>query len=242
MSIRRLVLLITAGISAGLLAWALLQTGSSQSAAPRAGAVGSLAGSGTSASAVASAVTGAHTPPASVPVASPPMAPAPVRSGAGSIGAATEVLPSPATASQHITGLPGLHGTPSRNAALIERPLPAAGVRRGDLVTGFPAALRPPAAATTAISSIAGADGVVHVSLTASCSRPCAPLRQYRIRLTALGFAETQVPSAANATTLALLRGEDSVTLTLTGGDDDAESGAGALSYSLFAVLHATGR
>lgn len=112
--------------------------------------------------------------------------------------------------------------------------MPRRGVGRGSLVTGFPALLAPPARHAVAVSSVSPAGTVLQASLTASCQRPCNVLRLYRTRLAERGFTEVSVPSVENQPTASLKRGEDSVTISLTGHS------ATAITYVVFAVLHTT--
>jgi len=225
-SIRRLVVLLAAGVLVGALAWSLTRLGGSDSAAPEPGSPArSLAGG--------PATTGA------APTATPGLeaggsSPTGARTGgaAGLTHGGSEILPSPSSAASATAGLPGLPPVRSTRAPLVATPLPRPATSTGSLAAGYPAALAPPAGHTVAISSVAGSGDVLQASLTASCQRPCDPLRRYRVRLAARGFTEIAARSVENQPTAALRRGADSVTVTIT-----ARS-ATTLGYAVFAVLH----
>ena len=82
------------------------------------------------------------------------------------------------------------------------------------------------------VSSVSAAKGVLQVALTASCRRPCAVLRHYRVGLAQHGFEDVGTTSVENAPAAALQRGKDTVNVTVT------RTGRRSVDYSLFAVLH----
>ena len=232
MSIRRLVALPLVGLVLGALLWSLGRAGGPSSADPTpapAGAAQTAPGVDGTIPDMGSATPGASSPGASGPGASSASG-SPVRAGRHG---SSEILPSPSSAPSRAAGLPVR--TPSTTAPLIPRPLPRPATGNGTLALGFPTVLAPPTRDTIAVSSLAGSGGALQAGLTASCHRPCDPLRRYRVRLAARGFAEIAVPSVENRPTVALQRGTDSVTVSIsaTGGD--------TVEYALLAVLHANG-
>jgi len=230
MSIRRMAALPLAGLLLGVLSWSLARAGGVESAdpAPAPGASQTAQGAGGSASDAASPAPGASSPRPSGHA---------VRGGRP---AGSEILPSPASAPSRAAGLPGLPGQRATSSAapLVTRPLPRPASGTGRLAVGFPAVLAPPARDRIAVSSLTASHGVLQVSLTAACRRPCDPLRHYRVRLAARGFDEVAVASVENRPTAALERGTDSVTVSITSPNSDSGH---ELEYAVLAVLHAGG-
>lgn len=226
MPIRRMAALLLAGLLLGVVSWSLARAGGAESADP----------TPTPRSAPQTAPgAGGTTPDAGSPA---PGASSPGRPGHAARGGrhvTSEILPSPSSAPSRATGLPGLKAH-STTAPLVPSPLPRPASGTGTLAVGFPGVLMPPDRDTIAVSSVTGSDGVLQASLTASCRRPCDPLRRYRVRLAARGFAEIAVPSVENRPTAALQRGSDSVTVSLT-----SDEGSKKVEYALLAVLHAGG-
>jgi hypothetical protein len=232
-----MILLAIAGVVAGVLAWTLSQTGGSDTAAPSdepsgvpSPAVSTATGSGGTPTGVPSANVGEGLRSAAPTTGATSSATADRTSK--SPGTVSEILPSPSSRASATTGLPGLKPPRSTTTPLISAPLPRQATEKGALVTGYPHVLAPPAKHTITVSSVAPASTVLQVSLTASCQRPCAVLRHYRLKLAARGFAEVTVPSVENHPTASLQRGEDSVTVTVTGESTKS------LTYTVFAVLH----
>jgi len=223
MSIRRMAALPLAGILLGGLSWSLTRAGGAESADPApapASASQTAPGAGGTTPDVGSPAPGASSPGR------------PGHAARGGRHGVSEILPSPSSAPSRAAGLPGLR-THSTMAPLIPRPLPGPASGTGTLAVGFPSVLAPPDRDIIAVSSLAGSGGVLQVSLTASCRRPCDPLRRYRVRLAARGFAEVAVPSVENRPTAALRRGTDNVTVSVTSDAGDK------VSYAVLAVLHA---
>ncbi|MFE6646405.1 hypothetical protein ACFVJS_07595 [Nocardioides sp. NPDC057772] len=144
---------------------------------------------------------------------------------------ATEALPEAASTPSE-SGLPGLTEKPrTKAAALISDPLPKQAVRQGALVAGYPTALTPPARTTVDVSSVSPTKGALQVALTASCRRPCDVLRHFRTRLAQHGFEEVTTTSVENTPAMALQRGEESVSVTVT------RTGRRTVDFSLYSVL-----
>ncbi|WP_110182132.1 hypothetical protein [Nocardioides solisilvae] len=126
-------------------------------------------------------------------------------------------------------------GTTRPGAAppLLPTPLPRSGRAGGELVAGFPAAVRPVAGSTVTASSVSRDGSRVQVALDARTDRPPARvLRGLRLRLGRYGMAEEVTPAVAGTQAAAFRRGRSSVVVTLR------PAGRGT-AYSVHGVLHA---
>lgn len=162
---------------------------------------------------------------------STPPAAGPTDGRSGGVG--TEMLPQPSSAPSSSAGLPGLEPPRSTTRPLVSTPLPRPATRKGRLAPGYPGVLAPPRGHIIATSSVSPGGGVLQVGLTASCRRPCDPVKMLRLRLAGRGFTEISAQAAENHPTAGFQRGDDSVTVSVT------DRSKKRLDYVLFGVLHA---
>ncbi|MBO0843248.1 MAG: hypothetical protein J2O46_08685 [Nocardioides sp.] len=148
--------------------------------------------------------------------------------------AGLEVLPAPSSAPSASTGLPGLSKKPRPTTKpLITGAFPGqAAVAKGRLVPGYPSVLAPPTGQRITTSSVSPGGKALQVALTATCRKPCDPLKPYRLRLAERGFEETAQQGVENRAAAAFTRGSDSVVVTVT------KSTRTSVAYTVFGVLH----
>lgn len=158
------------------------------------------------------APTGAPTTPDSPTPASPTSSSAaagPPAEEDPTIG--TEIGPAPATPTPTAYRLPP---TTVRQASLLGRRIPRAGVARARLVPGFPAALVPPPGARIVTSSLAVRGRRVQVALVVTGLDGQSGLAHYRGLLAPLGFVERELQGVENAPAAAFVRGMEDVTVS----------------------------
>lgn len=162
----------------------------------------------------------------STPSSDSPEAPA----GTQSPSSPVEVLPP----SPSPSGLPGLSPAPKPDKPLISKPLPKQGSADGELVSGYPASVLPPARGSTIeTSSVSPTGSRLQVALNARTGQGAGGvLLFYRQTLTALGFTEDNVSATAGTQAAGFRRGKSSVTVTVRRKGDVS-------SYTLFSTLYA---
>jgi len=128
------------------------------------------------------------------------------------------------------TGPLGPPGAPVE--PLISPPLPKTASQTGKLVTGFPSAVISLAPGSTVMfSSVASEGDRVQVGLSAmSTIAPAEVLAHYSTALAGLGLVAGSAPTVDGSTAVALIRGPNTVTVTVS-------SVGGGTRYAVFGVL-----
>jgi hypothetical protein len=118
---------------------------------------------------------------------------------------------------------------------LVDTPLPPSASARGSIVKGFPAVIPQAPKSAVTFSSIATQDKRMQVGLDATTTISAADvLAYYRTVFEPLGLVAAAAPAAGGSTALAFARGDNGITVTVSGSVGSSNS-----HYTVTGVLSA---